>query len=110
MIKAEYTEVVEKHWRNIPVEGICDVCKKKLEQNNFYGYNDGIPEYCYKYFHVKTHHHDWGNDSWESYEHFDICSQECLQKFVSDFWKDHFEVHNTHEMEIETLCRLRNTD
>lgn len=37
------------------------------------------------FFHVLTGHNDWGNDSYESQEWFDICSQKCLQEMYKKF-------------------------
>ena len=39
------------------------------------------------YYRVTTRHHDWGNDSVESYEHFDFCSYECLQKHQEEYFR-----------------------
>lgn len=54
----------------------CDVCKKDITdpQNGYY----------YK---VTTSHNDWGNDSCESYEYRDICSDECLQEDFKSYLK-----------------------
>lgn len=110
MIKTEWKEVVSKTRKQVPIEGFCDVCKKKLEQNIPLGYDsDGNQRLYYNYFCVTTHHHDWGNDSIESYKYYDICSVECLQEFITTFWKKHFNVNNTHEMEIETCTRLEDS-
>ena len=46
---------------------ICDICGKEISKNS--------P--CFK---VHTGTNDWGNDSYESMEEYDICSSECLTK------------------------------
>lgn len=49
------------------VKVVCDICKKDIDWSRFY----------YK---VTTGHYDWGNDSCDSVEDKDICSNECLEK------------------------------
>lgn len=53
----------------------CDVCGKEIEPNK-------------SYWELTTHHNDWGNDSIESYEHFDVCSSECLRKKFDEYVED----------------------
>ena len=38
----------------------------------------------YKYYNVTTGHRDWGHDSCDSIEHYDICPR-CINKFVADY-------------------------
>ena len=53
-------------------ELICDICKKEIQHDA-------------GYWEVTTHHNDWGNDSCESYEHFDVCSIECLKSKFNEY-------------------------
>lgn len=74
------------------VEAIeCDKCKRIIKPTI---YN----EESSKYFTVTTGHRDWGNDSCESIEHFDICPH-CIDKFVSRYLQ---ECPYTGYIEIET--------
>ena len=61
----------------------CDICgrviKAPSETDLYNWFYDK-----YKYYAVTTGHHDWGNDSYESVEHYDICP-ECMVKFVSEY-------------------------
>lgn len=56
----------------------CDICAKKLLLNS----SDCFDSVAY--FEVMTGHHDWGNDSCESIQHRDICS-DCINNFVRDY-------------------------
>lgn len=65
---------IEKIARIETVVGIkCDICKKEITG---------------KYWRLTTHHDDWGNDSIDSYEHFDLCSRECINKALDDYIKN----------------------
>ena len=78
-IKGDKKEIVSK-----VVYGVqCDICGKVIRKP--------IHPECwfdetFKYYCVKTHHDDWGNDSWESFESFHICP-ECINQFVADYLK-----------------------
>ena len=65
----------------------CDVCKKEIESNSFWQ--------------LTTHHHDWGNDSIDSYEDFDVCSEECLRKKFDEYVKDSDNDWNTMCFDVE---------
>lgn len=74
------------------VEGVeCDICKKYIPAQNW-----KAP--VSKYFRVTTGHNDWGNDSIDSIEHYDICP-DCINKFMTDYI---FNAKGTEYMEIET--------
>lgn len=67
----------------------CDVCKKEIETEK-------------GYWEVTTGHHDWGNDSHESIEHFDVCSETCLtQKFAEYTKESGKDEYNTMYFEVE---------
>lgn len=63
MKKYEEKEIVKID--RVLTKVVCDTCKKEIEANKFY-------------YQVTTGHNDWGNDSLESIENKDICSDECL--------------------------------
>jgi hypothetical protein len=63
--------------KKILVKVVCDICK-----------ND-IPEEHHRYK-VTTGHNDWDNDSCESVEYWDICSDECLQKKFDLYLKSEY--------------------
>ena len=55
------------------IKGVeCDVCKRKIDRT---------------YWKLSTHHHDWGNDSIESYEDFDLCSPECINVKLNEYYE-----------------------
>lgn len=66
----------------------CDVCDKEI--NKYKGY-----------WTLTTGHHDWGNDSHESIEHFDICSEDCLRKKFDEYVSDSGSDYNTMYFEVE---------
>ena len=65
----------------------CDVCGKEINTNEIY-------------FNVKTHHRDWGNDSIDSYEDYEICSYKCLLEHQKE-WLEEYKNSNTACYEIE---------
>lgn len=48
----------------------CDICGKEITG---------------KFWHLTTHHNDWGNDSIDSYEYYDLCSRECIDKALDNY-------------------------
>ena len=66
---------------------ICDVCRKVMDK----GY----------YFRVITGHYDWGNDSCDSVEDFDICSQECLAGYMLEHYFPNQKEYNTQYINIK---------
>lgn len=74
MIKNIYEEKMIKTKIVVDRKVMCDVCNKEIEGENYYE--------------VTTGHEDWGNDSIESVENFDICSNECLDVKIEEFSKE----------------------
>lgn len=54
----------------------------------------------YKYYAVTTGHHDWGSESIESVQHFDICP-DCIFEFVKNYLLRDASPRSG-ELEIET--------
>jgi len=75
----------------IKVEEIvkCDFCGKEITG---------------KFWQLTTHHNDWGNDSIDSYEHFDLCSRECINRALDDYIKN-CKVSDTQCFELEQEVR-----
>ena len=69
-------------------EIVCDVCKKEIQ------HDDG-------YWEVTTYHNDWGEDSWESYKNFDVCSVECLKSKFEEYCNESNSKYNTCQIEVE---------
>lgn len=61
----------------------CDRCKKIIKNEDDYNrkYLQGK-----HYYEVTTHHHDWGNDSIDSYEDYDFCNEKCLFEFLKEYY------------------------
>ena len=51
----------------------CDICGKDIHKG---------------YWTLTTGHNDWGNDSCDSTKHFDLCSKECVQKKLEEYFED----------------------
>lgn len=69
----------------------CDFCGRMVDKHNF--------------FHVTTSHHDWGNDSIDSYEYMDACCPACALEFAEEYIKDAYNSPiNTKCIEIKH-CR-----
>lgn len=64
----------------------CDVCGKEIANN-------------VSYWHLTTHHNDWGNDSIESYEYCDVCSKDCMRKKFEEYLEDSGD-----ERYLNTMC------
>lgn len=64
----------------------CDICKREITDH---------------YWRVRTGHYDWGNDSCESVECFDICSDACLQKVFNKYIENSNVKDRTQYLEIE---------
>lgn len=53
----------------------CDVCNRVID-------NDA------DYWELTTGHHDWGRDSIDSIENFDICSEACLREKFDEYVRE----------------------
>lgn len=82
----EITELKEVLKREHVVVGYqCDVCHNKIHDD---------------YWHLRTGHTDWGNDSVESVRSFDLCSKDCVLAKLLDYFKD-CNSSNTQYFELE---------
>lgn len=54
------------------VKIVCDVCNKEIDANE-------------EYYGIVRGHNDWGNDSVDSVECKDACSDACLQKEFNEY-------------------------
>lgn len=61
---------------------VCDGCNVTLHNYDI----NFMTGKAVSYYEVTTHHHDWGNDSCDSFEHFDYC-EECLPKAFEEYHK-----------------------
>lgn len=83
MIKKITQKVVKEVAETIDSVGICDICGKEFNyEPGFWG------KKVAEYYHIVTGHLDWGNDSCDSIEHKDACSEECLSRFTQEWLKD----------------------
>lgn len=84
MIKKITKKVIKEVEETISSVGVCDVCGKEF---NYYeeGFNKTKRAH---YYHIVTGHYDWGNDSCDSIESKDACSDECLSRFTQEWLKN----------------------
>lgn len=81
----EKTLVSERRYCDI-CRRYCDICSKEITGH---------------FWDVITGHNDWGNDSYESIESFDVCSVECLGKVFDNYCKKSDSPYTTRYIEIE---------
>lgn len=60
----------------------CDICGKEIGEYE-------------SYWELTTHHSDWGNDSCDSYENFDVCSKECMREKFEEYLESSDNKYNT---------------
>lgn len=92
--KKEVTEVKE-----VTVGHKCDNCGKVVNKVNF-------PDEWHSF---SSQHREWGNDSCDSFEYYEVCSPECyidkFTKIVEVEMKDRHDAE-INEMEIQFARRL----
>jgi hypothetical protein len=59
----------------------CDYCKKKFNRDE----NDDDDD---DYYSFNSHHSYWGDDSIESYDHYEVCSGKCFIGKVKEILKN----------------------
>lgn len=94
----EITKVVKEE---VTAKRICDNCGKEIAISRKTGYGDE-----YNYFCITTHHHDWGNDSIDSYESYDACCPKCALEMAEKYLTNAYSGNNTKEIEIEHVRSL----
>lgn len=62
----------------------CDICGKIIKEE-IDKTPTGAAFKTKRYYYVRTGHDDWGNDSVDSIESFDVCSEECLSKKFNEY-------------------------
>jgi hypothetical protein len=82
MIKNITRKVLREVEETVSSVGICDICGKE------FNYKPRGKEKIASYYHIRTGHYDWGNDSCESVENRDACCDECLSRFTQEWLKD----------------------
>ena len=83
-------KITEKRMQEVIVtvdeKMICDECGKEIKAG---------------YWSLRTGHNDWGNDSIESVEHFDLCSPDCAREKFEEYIKESDSVLNSMYFELE---------
>jgi len=71
----EYNEMPVTKIKKNCINITCNICNKQIPNGS-------------KYYSVNTSHCDWGNDSMDSYNDFEICSNDCLNKKFNEYLED----------------------
>ncbi len=76
----------------------CDNCGKIATK-------EYTPDSWYRF---SSFHREWGNDSIDSYEYYDVCSPECyIEKFIIEVAEmEHIQSGKVADMEIQFARRL----
>lgn len=76
----------------------CDNCGKVYSNRNF-------PD---EWHNFSSHHNEWGNDSIESYEYYDVCSPECYVEKLIKVVDEMSEIYDgkVDDMEIQFARRM----
>lgn len=92
--KKEVTEIKE-----VTIGYKCDVCGNVIDTKNF-------PDEWHMF---SSNHNEWGNDSIDSYEYYQVCSPECyVKKFieiVDSEMEDRYDA-KIDEMEIQFARKM----
>ena len=83
MIKRITHKVMKEVEETVSSVGICDICGKEFNYEPWFR-----GEKIASYYHIRTGHYDWGNDSCESVKSRDACCDECLSRFTQEWLKD----------------------
>lgn len=94
-------EIAKVVREEVTVKRICDNCGKEIAISYITGLGND-----HNYFRITTHHHDWGNDSIDSYESYDACCPKCALEMAEKYLTNAYPGHNTKEIEIEHVRGL----
>ena len=97
MRRTEEKEFVKKVVETVTTGRICDYCNKEILP---------VDGKRYDYFYITTSHCDWGNDSVDSYEHYDACSIGCALGLTEKYLNSVVGFRNTGQIEIEHVNNL----
>lgn len=64
----------------------CDICNGVINKG---------------YWKLTTGHYDWGNDSIDSIEDFDVCSGDCLREKFDEYVSESWDDYNTMYFKVE---------
>lgn len=84
--KYEHKQHIVKEDVLVEERRFCDLCGKEITED---------------YWKVETRHSDWGSESIESLEYFDICSVECLGEKFKEYSDESDNGDNTLEFKAE---------
>lgn len=87
-MRNKYTRKVTKEvTESYGLKITCDICGKVICDFDATPPKNSVGESA-AYFALTTGHHDWGNDSPDSIEHTDICSEDCVKTALIRYFKE----------------------
>lgn len=79
-------DIIEKVTKEPVVTGIrCDICNGRISG---------------KFWRLTTSHQDWGNDSCDSIQRYDLCSRDCIDRALTMYMKKCISSY-TQEFDLE---------
>lgn len=84
---------------------LCDVCKKIIYKRSFKP-GDIKSTKTFAFWRITTGHNDWGNDSPDSVETYDVCSTDCIRKKMEEYIDITCDGVNSQYINIEHVCGL----
>lgn len=111
MIKERFEKRVIETPVPISKTCLCDICKAVIYEKKYDTESSaGDP---IQYYRVTTGHHDWGNDSVDSIDTYDICSPECMAvimgKYYDQSYCENSSMRNTEYITVEhcygSICK-----
>lgn len=92
-VKREYEERTHTVTERVCVKETthCDVCDGVIQDTKD------------AYWELTTGHNDWGNDSIDSIEHFDICSEACLREKFDEYVRESGSGYNSMYFEVKRV-------
>jgi len=86
--------------KNIIAGYKCDSCAKEINEER-------LPD---EWHHFASGHNEWGNDSYESYESYDVCSPKCYVEKLTKVVGEMEDIYDgkVDDMEIQFAKRIVN--
>lgn len=98
----ELVEVKETRSKVVAEVRRCDICGKVIfDSRNKLNYE--LMKGSFHWWRLMTCHSDWGKDSLDSVERFDVCSPECLETKFKEYLAESGSRINTMEFNVRHM-------